>query len=70
MTKTGLRPSTTNTFPSDAGNATSMVTSSENALSISSTKKESQKQARTRTQKDLCSKQAKDGREKGSTLLR
>jgi hypothetical protein len=52
-----------NTFPSDAGNAMNMATSLENALSIRSKKKETQKAART--MKDSCSRQAKDDREEG-----
>jgi hypothetical protein len=50
-----------NTFHSNAGNATNMVISSKNALSIWLTKKGTQKAAKTR--KALYNQQGKDDKE-------
>jgi hypothetical protein len=64
MTRTGPKPSTTNTFRSDAGNATNTVIFSESALSILLTKKGTQKAAKTRTA--LHNQQGKEDKEEES----
>ena len=61
MTRTSPKPSTTNTFHSDAGNAMNTITFSESALSILLTKKGTQKAAKTRMA--LYNQQGKDDRE-------